>query len=504
MRYLKPIVVLCLAASLAACSSGAARLATATLPPATLPSARALTTPTHLYMGLLTATPAATPLRPATPPTRALPTPTMTAITLQRPAQPQIGLNFIRFYWTDSQSTQLNTTTPYWQPAWIFNDFAALRVHVFRQFVKGDLLWDIVEPRDNQWNWQAADVVLKNPNFEPIVTLFRMQYGSPTPPWATRPAQFQKNLGPEATDYVETVVKRYAPYVKYWELGNEMDHWRAADPGEKAPSQQKLPEARPADGFSPREQGVFFGQVAALIRENDPDAVIVMPGMSGLDDYLTNTWLPGVIEGGGKDWFDIVNYHYYSSWERYPLLRSKFQETLKRLGIDGKPVWMTETGSTSSATLTIRTNYPNSTESQAADIFRRIVQAWGHGDALAMWHTYIGSAATEDNEWRGYGIRTEQGDAQPAYYALQLLTSELVPFTRVEKLSADAKRVNAYKITAQAGAVKYVVWGNGNYTVPAGVTQMASVIPKADGSFLWQAVPVGRAIPLSPDPVLLK
>jgi hypothetical protein len=74
----------------------------------------------------------------------------------------------------------------------------------------------------------------------------------------------------------------------------------------------------------------------------------------------------------------------------------------------------------------------------------------------------------------------------------------------VEKLSADAKRVNAYKITAQAGAVKYVVWGNGNYTVPAGVTQMASVIPKADGSFLWQAVPVGRAIPLSPDPVLLK
>jgi hypothetical protein len=100
---------------------------------------------------------------------------------------PQIGLNFIRFYWSKSPKSGLDTSTVYRQPDWIFNDFANLGVHAFRQFVKADLLWDIVEPRDDQWNWEGEDVVLKNPEFEPIVTLFRMQYSSPTPPWTTDP-----------------------------------------------------------------------------------------------------------------------------------------------------------------------------------------------------------------------------------------------------------------------------------------------------------------------------
>jgi len=91
--------------------------------------------------------------------------------------------------------------------------------------------------------------------------------------------------------------------VKYWEIGNEMDHWRAADPTPAATTQSKrsprgLPPSYPLDGFSPQEQGAFFAQVADFIRARDPDAVIVMPGMGGLSDYTLNTWLAGVIEGG--------------------------------------------------------------------------------------------------------------------------------------------------------------------------------------------------------------
>ncbi|MCJ7505726.1 hypothetical protein MUP05_04585 [Candidatus Bathyarchaeota archaeon] len=115
---------------------------------------------------------------------------------------PQIGLNFIRFYWPESPRGGLDTSTPYRQPDWIFNDFADLGVHAYRQFVMADLLWDVVEPRDSEWNWQAADVVLRNPKFEPIVTLFSLQYSSPTPPWASSPAQFQKRIGAEARDYL--------------------------------------------------------------------------------------------------------------------------------------------------------------------------------------------------------------------------------------------------------------------------------------------------------------
>jgi DNA-binding beta-propeller fold protein YncE len=423
-------------------------------------------------------------------------------LVLHPAGNPQIGLNFIRFFWAPPGEPDL--TTPYVQPGWIFNDFAELGIHTFRQFIWADLLWNIVEPQDDEWNFDQADAVIANPDFEPIVTLFRLQYASATPPWAADPSEFRKTLGPEAMDYLETIIERYGPYVKYWEIGNEMDHWRAADPDAVNPNPPNLPPSYPLDGFSPQEQGVFLAQVAAFIRERDPDAVIIMPGMGGLDDYTLNTWFAGVIEGGGTDWFDVVNYHYYPGWQVYGRRRQDLQAFLEEHDIAGKPVWLTETGSTASPTLTIRTDYPNSPESQAADVFRRLIQAYGYGDSLAIWHTYIGSPDTPGNDWRLYGIRTDTAEAQPSYYTFKLLTTELIPFASVEILSNVPAGENSFRITTEAGDVKYVAWGSGNFTVPAGVTQMASVIPNADGSFTWQAVGAGDVVTLAPEPVLLK
>lgn len=419
-------------------------------------------------------------------------------LALDRSAHPQIGLNFIRFYWDSSND-------PHYQPGWIFSDFAKLGVQTFRQFVKADLLWKNVEPQDNRWHWSEADAVIANPNFEPIVTLFAMQYTSPTPPWATTPSQFQKTLGPEARDYLQHVIARYGPYVKYWEIGNEMDHWRAADPGNRHPL--RFPPAYPVDGFSPQEQGAFLAQVADFIRQRDPDAVIIIPGMGGLSDYTLNNWFAGVITGGGSDWFDVINYHFYGAWQSYAKLRKDLEGFIIDHGLGDKPVWLTETGSTASPTLTSRTDYPNSPPTQAADVFRRLIQAYGYGDSLAIWHTYIGSDDLPSNPWRLYGLRTDAAtgaQAQPAYYSFKLLAQELIPFAQVKILAGQSGGVNNYEIITQTGAKKYVAWGSGNLTIPSGITQMTSVIPLANGSFSWQPVQAGQTITLSPYPVLLK
>jgi hypothetical protein len=470
--------------------------------------------------------PAKSPPAPVNqPPTKPAPQPVSPALTptslpaanpasagfsagpLNRPDDLQIGLNFIRFYWTN-KSDALDTTTAYAQPETIFKDFKGLGVQTYRQFVKADLFWDVVEPQDNQWNFTQADSVLGNPDFEPVASLFRMQYASGTPPWAASPEQFQKTIGPEARDYLTTVVKRYASVVKYWEIGNEMDHWRAADPGGKKPSNnasrdERLPASYPADGFSPQEQGAFLAQAAQIIRENDPDAVIVLPGISGLGSYPAQTWLAGVVEGGGKDWFDITNYHYYDGWEGLSILRPRFGETLRSLGIENKPVWCTETGSSSDPTLTIRTDYPNSLETQVADIFRRTVPAWGLGDKLVVWHTYVGSSDGQ-GDWRAYGIIDSKGNIQPSYYTFKLLTSELLPYQQVEVISSDAKGLNAYKITTKAGAVRYVAWGKGKFTLPAGVSQSTSVLPDRQGGFKWSPAAAGASLPLTSLPILIK
>ena len=418
---------------------------------------------------------------------------------------PQFGLNFIRFYWENNNAAGAGEPPDYLLPDFIFGDFADLGVDAYRQFIKADLVWNVVEPADNQWHFDEADSVIMRDGAEPIVTLFGIQYASATPPWPGV-TEFQKEMGPEATDYVTTIVQRYAPYVTYWEIGNEMDHWRAFDPAdESALPPQRPPAVVPEDGFSPQEQGVFLAQVAEIIRANDPDAVILMPGMGGLDDYPLNTWLAGVLEGGGADWFDVVNYHYYGPWYRFPFDRQRLDDFLAANGLTDKPVWLTETGATNDPTLNGRTDYPNSPEEQAADVFRRAVQAWGLGDSFVAWHTYIGSPSIPENLWRGYGIRSDQGVPQSSYFAVQLLTSELLPYAQVDALQVEGQNgINLYRIATQDGAVKYVAWGQGSLAIPDGVTQMTSVVPSDDLTYGWDTAVPGQTITLSSIPILFK
>ena len=420
---------------------------------------------------------------------------------------PQLGLNFTRFFWTETRPGRTAPSNGY-RPDIVFRDLDHLGATAYRQFVKADLLWDLVEPAAGQWTFTNADAVIPTAGFVPIPTLFAMQYASPTPPWEPDPAQFRKTLGPEARQYLETVVRRYAPYVKYWEIGNEMEHWRIADPVDnglaRARQTDRVPDSRPAKGFSPREQGRFLAQVAAIIRANDPDAVIVLPGMTGLDDYSLDTWLPGIIAGGGTDCFDIINYHFYSGWESFVMRRPRLTAAMHKLGINGKPVWQTETGSSSDPTLTLRTDYPNSPETQAADVFRRIVEGYGFGDSLVLWHCYVPSPATPQNQWRAYGVRDADGHLNPSGYAFKLLAAELVPWSTVERIEADPRARNLYRFTLPDGTRKFVAWGTGTYTVPEEITQYTSVIPAANGTFAWKPVAPGDSLPLTLNPLLLK
>lgn len=397
---------------------------------------------------------------------------------------PQIGLNFIWVFSglpKDAGRGTVDTTTKTTQPSTIFNDFTELGVQTFRQLTKADVAWDVVEPKQGEWHFTETDAVIMHTTQIPIVTLFTLQYASPNPPWASEKAVFNKQLTAETEEYITTVVDRYKDYVTYWEIGNEMDRWRSSDK------------------FSPEEQGVFLAAVSDLIRAHDPKAVIVLPGISGLSEYTLQTWLPGVIKGGGTDWFDIVNYHYYSSWQKYSVGRAMLDAAILDLGLSNKPVWLTETGSTSSATLTKRTNYPNTPESQAADVFRRIIGAYAAGDSLVLWHTYLSSQTTD---WSDYGLLSPLGNKKPSYFTFQLLVQELLPFRTVETIEKNPVGRNIYKITTEGGALKYVAWGSGDWSIPEGTTTMTSVMPSANGNYTWADVP--STIPLSATPILVK
>ena len=160
-----------------------------------------------------------------------------------------------------------------------------------------------------------------------------------------------------------------------------------------------------------------------------------------------------MIEGaGGTDWFDVVNYHYYSPWYEYSEERVELMEVMEELGIEDKEVWLTETGSTSSEELNTRTNYPNSEVTQAADVWRRIISAYGHGDELVLWHSYIGGADNPGNAWRQYGLRESDSTPKLAYYSFKLLAEEIIPFESVKSLILEKGRegLNVFEVVMQS------------------------------------------------------
>lgn len=427
---------------------------------------------------------------------------------------PQLGVNFIRYFWGDDSdipeaarksvaAMSLDRETAYVQPEAIWADFERLGVQAQRHLVKADLGWNTIEPKNDSWNFTAADEVIKSSGIATVVTLFSLQYASPTPPWA-KPGAFQKTLGPEAKDYLDHVIDRYGSTVTYWEIGNEMDHWRSEDPGAELPKGAKgdaRPRVVPSDGFSPEEQGRFFAEVAAYVRSRDADAVIVLPGMSTLNEYTLDTWFAGVISGGGTNAFDIIGYHAYQPWDKAIEARKELDSFVVANNLQDKPVWMTETGSTSDQKLKTRTNYPNSESSQAADVFRRIVPAYAAGDALALWHTYVGSPEEPGNTWGGYGLLTDTGERKMAYWSFWLLAKNVIPFESITRLESDPEQF-VYSIKRTDGTTAYVAWGKGSYAF-SDAGKITNVIASDDsGTFSWQTIGPDEKVALTEVPVL--
>lgn len=396
-----------------------------------------------------------------------------------------------------------------------------------------DLTWASVEPRRGEWDFAAADAVFKRGGFEPVVTLFAKDFASPTPPWVTSGARFQKFMNDDAYDYVRAVVGRYKNQVRYWIIGGGMESWAAADPVAEFKSRIKLPENAPPGGYAVADQAVFLRDAARAVREADPDAVIILPPLSGLGERSL-TWLGTVVAATANVWFDVVSYRFTGRWESYERARERLSGFLIHNNMIEKKSWLVGTGTSSDAANVKATNYPNSPQVQAADVFRRLTMAYAGGDAMVLWEMYRDPHAGDSDATArsGFGLKDAAGMPKPAYHVLRLFAHELVPFSKITRVpyagppsagdvivsnslgetSQNAipigtdPAIHDYRIDASDGSVKHVVWGAGSYGVPDGMTQMAFVIADAKGNVAWRPVKPGDDIVIvdGDAPLLLK
>ncbi len=190
--------------------------------------------------------------------------------------------------------------------------------------VRMDFIWDDVQPTKTTWDFEKYDFLTDTLDRNGIKVLGLLDYNAG---WA---GEWNSAPDPAAfVVYVRAVVKRYKGKVKYWELWNEPNmsiYWV------------------PQDGM--KAYTSLLKKVYKAIKAEDPTAEVVLGGLSG--DAAGSLWQ--VYRNGGKDSFDVVNFHPFQNPHNADAMTRMKDEyravynAMKKNGDGEKPIWFTELG----------------------------------------------------------------------------------------------------------------------------------------------------------------
>ncbi len=351
-----------------------------------------------------------------------------------------------------------------------------LGVRMYRHFTYGDVLWQQVEPENDQWNFVYSDSAIYNPyQIASLATLYSFCTGYDTiglqVPWRACDGAgcgWHLSDSTDSKDYVMTVVNRYKDVVKYWEISNELDGH----------------QHRPV-GLPPKEIPEFLKLNYRWIKSIQPEAKILQPSLSGTYGLPLGSydWLRIVLINGGYDYFDILGYHDYNSWWTLPAHVDSIKRAFRECGYEPKPMWVTECSISSDPTTNITPRY-SSIDGQAADVWRRTAILFAEGVEKFFWHPFWSGAY---RPWLEFGLLDSEGKKKKSFYSFQLLISEIDTFLSAEKISygevtndnlSGGDGVWAIKFTFSDGRKKWVLWSPNNlsYTLSLEGYNFAEVI----------------------------
>jgi len=198
--------------------------------------------------------------------------------------------------------------------------------------------WPSIEKEKGIYDWSETDIAftrIYEKGITPFVTLGRgnklytelTTYDDPklAEIYGYRPAPPTRN--PEALKawlrFVRATVEKYKDRIKYWEVWNEPNHrnyWGA-----------------PPDG---KDYGNLLKVTASLIKEIDPEAIVIGGSMAGINPGFTEDFL----SVGTADLIDIISYHNYGAIPEKRIYRAvELWEVINRYNPDIQ-LWQGECG----------------------------------------------------------------------------------------------------------------------------------------------------------------
>lgn len=300
----------------------------------------------------------------------------------------------------------------------IRNDFEFLKKHDVK-FMRISFGWDAIEETEGTYDWLFWDDYVRIAVDDYGLTL--LPYICYVPMWASTNPQdtvFFWNYPPKDNKpwgkFVKTLVNRYKDRIKTWELWNEPDIWIYWQGN--------------------RKQFVEFMRVAAeAVREADPNARIVFPGIAYDPEFIKDFFK----NWGMSKYFDIVNIHnYYETWHRHPIEMittyvNEVHDVIWRYG-DNQPIWMAEVGYSTfrkgarvSDSYSAFYDYEHTPEYQAVHLFKTLALVASTEKVSAVaWYELKDLSLTEDvigdnDNNRFLGVAYADYKEKPAARALQ-------------------------------------------------------------------------------------
>ena len=338
------------------------------------------------------------------------------------------------------------------------------------------LNWRDVEASPGQYNWAAWDEPLGRAadlGYQVVITI----NGNPT--WAADTACGpirEEHLDDFAT-FVRKAVERYSypPYnVLYWAFYNEPDNSDMVNYGGILGGCWGYawnPNAAPGAGGD--AYASMLKHVYPAVKAANPNAYVVMGGLAY--DYFTTDpggglfdpyFLTDVLEAGGGDYFDVLNFHYYpwsadihwepvgaNRYERHLAFKARWiaTEVYNAIG-ERKPIMITEVGETSHN----KDNTPDYRR-QIWTLFETFMHARMVNAYPILWFTGADLQFSINYDGRRYGLLMLDGTTKPSYYAYKTLVEELKEADFVRPRDDLPSRFEGY-VFNDRGRMKQVIW----------------------------------------------
>ncbi len=299
-----------------------------------------------------------------------------------------------------------------------------LAVQSGAQVVRWQFNWRDHEPSPGNWDWSYSDRAIEAWN-QAGLKVHAILHNPPDfalahPGAGLMPVNFSLPWDHPSNGwgrYCHEFAARYRGRIASYEVWNEPDldiYWEG----------------------SAQEYFALMRTCYVAIKAADPNTPVAMAGMALL---IEPDFFPEVVRLAHDDpegarhsyYFDAANIHMYADPELVYSLTVQTRDVLKRYGMEGKPVWITETNIPLRGA-GIAPNYPSwryATQDEAGwFVLQAISNAYTAGASRIMFFRLA-----DDNMEEAFGLVAGDGTPRPAYRALQLATDLMADITSAQR-----------------------------------------------------------------------